>query len=258
MNIILLLFLVSIGINLIMFVPAYIKKTDKLTDISYAITFITVALFGYIVSSKTLAHFIGFLLVVLWAIRLGAFLFIRINRMKKDVRFDGMRERFFAFMGFWLLQGLTVFVVLIPLIMLWSTDNTKLDWISVAGISIFTLGLLLETVADYQKNKFRELGKKTWIDTGVWRASRHPNYLGEISLWIGVYLFVFPSLNLADQLIALVGPAYIASLIIFVSGIKLLERSSDKKWGDQTDYIKYKTEVPVLTPTLSSVKRLFN
>ncbi|NDC94486.1 DUF1295 domain-containing protein, partial [bacterium] len=95
-----------------MFVPAFIYKTDKLTDISYAVTFAVVAIAGFLRSEQMTLHKIVLLLVLMWSLRLGTFLFIRINKMKKDVRFDGMREYFFKFLRFWLLQGATVFVVL--------------------------------------------------------------------------------------------------------------------------------------------------
>jgi steroid 5-alpha reductase family enzyme len=127
------------------------------------------------------------------------------------------------------------------------------------GIVIFFGGLILETIADIQKYQFKNQHSKTWIDTGVWRISRHPNYLGEIILWIGVSMFVLPSLPSNLQMVSLVGPVYIAVLLIFVSGIPLVEKSSDKKWGgNEKSYLKYKSKVPVLIPSVSSLCRIFD
>jgi len=249
--------IVSIVINLLMFFPAFIFKTDKLTDISYAITFILVALVGYTFSPKSIAQLFLLIIVIIWALRLGIFLFIRINKMRKDIRFDGIREKFFIFLRFWLLQGLTVFIISVPSILLWQRSATKINWLSILGIIVFIAGLLIESVADIQKYQFRNRNLKAWIDTGIWRACRHPNYLGEIMIWIGVYLFVTPSFNVALAVISLIGPIYITALLIFVSGIPLLEKSAEKKWGSEKDYREYKSKVPVLLPSFQSIRRIF-
>jgi len=254
---VLLILIISVGINILMFIPAFIFKTDKLTDISYAVTFVVVALAGYLFSQRSDAQLIALILIVAWAIRLGTFLFIRISKNKRDARFDGMRESFIKFLGFWLLQGITVFLILIPGILLWSQTNTVINWFSILGIAIFVIGLSVESVADIQKNQFRNCNLKTWIDTGIWRASRHPNYLGEILIWIGMYIFIAPSLTIIQSLIALIGPIYITLLLAFVSGIPILEKSANKKWGDNKAYQKYKSDVPVLVPNLSSIRRAY-
>jgi steroid 5-alpha reductase family enzyme len=256
MSFVIWMLIFSIAINLFMFFPAFIFKTDKLTDISYAITFILVAFVGYVFSQKSATQLFLSIIVVVWALRLGAFLFIRINKMKRDIRFDGIRDKFFIFLRFWLLQGITVFIVLVPCILFWDQTATQINWLSGFGIIIFAAGLLIESVADIQKNRFRNSQIKTWIDVGLWRTSRHPNYLGEIMLWIGVYIFVIPSLTPTNALIALVGPLYIAVLIIFVSGIPLLEKAADKKWGSEKGYQQYKSKVPVLLPSFRSVRRI--
>lgn len=257
MNLVLWMLIISVAINLLMFFPAYILKTDKLTDISYAITFIVVALSGYIFSQKYVAQFIGLTLVLLWALRLGLFLFIRINKIKKDVRFDNIRDNFYKFLRFWLLQGTAVFIILIPCILLWQQSETKINWVSMLGILIFIFGFIIESVADLQKYLFNKKDTKLWIDEGVWRISRHPNYLGEILLWIGVYIFAASSIPITQAFLALIGPIYITVLLLFVSGVPLLEKSGDDKWGRKKAYQKYKSDVPVLLPTFSSFQRIF-
>lgn len=257
MNFILCTLLVSIGINLVMFVPAFIYKTDKVTDISYAITFVIVAISGYLRSEQTAVHTILLLLTFLWSFRIGTFLFIRINKMKKDVRFDGMRDRFFAFLRFWLLQGATVFIVMLAVSLGFMQKTTDFNLISLLGIVVFVTGLIIETAADAQKYKFNsDTGNKgKWIDVGVWRASRHPNYLGEMMVWTGMYLVVIPSLTATGALWALTSPLYIICLLMFVSGVPLLEKSADKKWGTDPAYKRYKKEVSVVLPNINSIKR---
>jgi steroid 5-alpha reductase family enzyme len=257
MDIIVVAFVVSLVINLLMFVPAYIYKTDKVTDISYAITFATVAVAAYLASTHTSLHKTILVLVLLWSFRLGAFLFIRINKIGKDSRFDGMREHFFLFLKFWLAQGITVFIVMIAPLMGFIQNDTRVTTLTLIGVGVFLSGLLIETFADMQKFKFSNNSKhkSIWIDEGIWRVSRHPNYLGEILVWTGVFVTVASSVTSFAVLAALISPLFIAGLLCFVSGIPLLEKIADKKWGNDKNYQLYKKRVPVLLPTIQSLKR---
>ncbi len=256
MNFILEAFLIAIGLNVLLFVPAYLWQSDKLTDISYALTFIVLAAVGYLHSDRQLIHLLALWLVVAWAIRIGIFLFYRVLKFKKDSRFDDMRGKWLAFLRFWFLQGLTVFIILLPGLFLW--DNSyEPNIIMIAGILIWGLGLIIETVADYQKIQFKLAGRKSWIDQGIWRASRHPNYLGEITVWIGFYLSVVSALPGNYKWIALASPLYIAALLLKGSGVPILEKAADQQWGKDKKYQEYKKSVPVLVPTFKSLGRLF-
>lgn len=250
MNAILFALVFSVGINILMFIPAFIKKTDKLTDISYALTFIALGLFNFAQSDASFAKLIMLAAILLWAGRLGGFLLIRIRRTKTDKRFDGMREDFVRFLGFWLIQGVTVFVVSINSTLFFSSANSTLTWVSWLGLIIFLTGLSIEAVADYQKYQFSQnpKNKGQWIRSGLWSISRHPNYFGEISVWTGLYIFSFAALCDSARLFSLASPLYIALLIIFVSGIPLLEKSADSRWGKDKGYQAYKTKTPVLIP----------
>lgn len=243
-------FLFSIGFNVAMFIPAFIYKTDKLTDISYAITFLAVVAFGYLRSDQELAHIVLTFMIFLWASRLGIFLYRRILRMKSDKRFDGMRDDFFKFLGFWLIQAITVPVVMISAILFLDQKDVSISTVSYLGLIIFLSGLVIEAIADNQKFVFSgdSKNKDKWIDSGLWSVSRHPNYLGEMMVWIGAYLFAVSSLSSASRYIALLSPAYIIGLLLFVSGVPLLEKSADKKWGANPLYLKYKKKTPVLVP----------
>lgn len=242
--------LFSLGFNLVMFIPAFIYKTDKLTDISYALTFFAVSIFSYFRSSRDIVHAILLAAVVAWSIRLGSFLYIRILRMKRDRRFDDKRDNFFKFLGFWIIQGITVPVVMLSSVLVFSSGSTSINFISYLGLVIFVLGLLIEAVADKQKFDFSgdPKNKDKWIDSGLWGVSRHPNYLGEMMVWSGLYLFGIASLSGISVWIAALSPVYIASLILFVSGVPLLEKSADKKWGTDKAYQAYKKRTPVLVP----------
>lgn len=249
-------FIIALGLNILIFIPAYLWKTDKLTDISYAITFALLAIIGLISGGISIPSIILVFAILIWSIRLGSYLLIRIHKMGRDIRFDEMRKSFWQFGRFWFLQGLTVWVVLIPSLLFLAKSPTKLPWYAYVGLSIWACGLAIEAVADMQKYQFinNSKNKGRWIDTGIWKYSRHPNYFGEISLWFGLYIFVFGNLSTTETLIGIIGPLYITLLILFVSGIPLLEKRADKKWGDNPEYIEYKKSTNILVPWFKKKK----
>lgn len=234
-----------------MFIPAYFFATDKLTDISYAVSFVLVALYGLIVGGAALPSIVLSTMIFLWALRLGTYLLIRIHKMGRDKRFDGMRESFSRFFKFWFFQGLTVWVVLVPtLLFMFSEVPASLDGAMLIGIIIWLVGLLVEVVADYQKFAFIQnpQNKGKWIASGLWKYSRHPNYFGEILVWVGVYIFTLSILSGVSAFLALVGPLYIASILLFFSGVPLLEKGADKHWGNDPQYQAYKKRTSLIIP----------
>lgn len=236
-----------------MFVPAYFYKTDKLTDLSYAITFSTLALLSLVFGGVTIPSVVLFFMVFIWAARLGTYLFIRIRKIKKDSRFDDKRNNFTKFFAFWLLQGTTVWAVLIPSLLFFQNQVISVPSPAYFGVLIWGFGLAFETVADIQKYRFinNPNNKGKWIESGLWKLSRHPNYFGEITLWFGVYIFTLFGLTQTQSLIGLIGPVYISVLIGFVSGIPLLEKAADKRWGSDENYQKYKRRTSVLIPNMN-------
>ena len=224
MHAIFLLLLVSITINLLAFSLAYRYQTDKLTDITYSITFILLTCCAIYYFSQTTMDYLIFGLISIWAFRLGAYLFLRINKMKKDARFDDMRGSFSSFIKFWLLQAVSVWIILLPVLFFILSNSKEVFWL---GIIIWFIGLSIETIADHQKYSFKlqEENQGVFISSGLWKFSRHPNYFGEILCWI-----------------------FIIVLLVFVSGIPLLERSADQKYGDRKDYQHYKKNTNVLIP----------
>jgi len=248
----LILLLVAVGLNLLMFLIAFRRQTDKLTDISYALTFIlltgmTVWLYS---QEVTAAHIIAVLMVSLWAIRLGGFLLYRISKTGRDHRFDEMRSNFRKFLQFWLLQGVSVWIILIPALLLLMSPRATVSVMSLLGVLIWAVGLLTEATADIQKFRFSQnpAKKNKWIDEGIWKYSRHPNYFGEICVWVGMYIFAAANLSIGQTIPALISPLFITSLLLFVSGIPKLEKSADERWGNDKNYQEYKRRTSVLVP----------
>jgi steroid 5-alpha reductase family enzyme len=237
-------------LNLVGFLVAYSIKSDKLTDFSYGTSFFVIALYSFLTGSQSWFSVILLILVSLWAFRLAFFLVIRIFKINRDKRFDGIRESFVKFGSFWLMQAIVAWVVMLPAIYFFVNSNNKFHWLILIGLAIWLKGFVVETVADLQKFKFNNnpKNKGQWISSGFWGISRHPNYYGEILIWVGIYVFTFTTLSTQFKLIGLISPALIYVLLRYVTGIPKLERAADKKWGNDKAYQKYKQKVPLLLP----------
>jgi len=241
---------IAIGLNLFLFVPAFFFKTDKLTDFSYTLSFFIVGATLFTLSTQTLLHALLLLMITLWALRLGGYLFIRIHKIKKDKRFDGKRESFLWFFRFWFIQGVSVFVILIPSTYFFAADNPSLNTLTIVGFLVWFFGLLVEGFADYQKYTFinNEANKGKWIDTGLWKYSQHPNYFGEITVWVGVFLFTCSVLVGTEYVYALSSPLFIIILLLFISGIPILGKAANERWGSEHAYQEYKRRTSKLIP----------
>ena len=195
-------------------------------------------------------------MIVIWGLRIALYLFKRVIKMGRDKRFDKIRPSFLKFLGFWILQGITVWVVLLAAL-LFFMNKTVFSAITIIGLLIWILGFLIETFADHQKHVFKNnpKNKGKWIESGLWKYSRHPNYFGEITCWTGIFLFTLSSLPGLYKLLALISPLYIAFLIIFVSGLPKLEKSADMKWGTNKNFQEYKKRTSILVPLPNKVNK---
>lgn len=238
------------GVNILMFIPAFLMKTDKFTDFSYSLTFIILTIYLLLNSNFNTENILLAAMIILWALRLGIFLVARIWKAKKDRRFDAFRESFTGFLKFWLLQGFAVWVIMIPTIFYYSNNYHKIHYL---GFAVWLIGFLVESIADAQKFKFKSIkaNENKFIKSGLWKYSRHPNYFGEILCWLGIYLFVFLSLNPIQMGVALISPLFIIILLAFVSGLPQLESHADKKWGQSNEYQDYKKKTSILIPWFS-------
>jgi steroid 5-alpha reductase family enzyme len=240
-----------LALNAVGFLIAFKFKTDKLTDISYALSFAGIAVYSAITNEISAAQWMVFSLVILWAVRLGSFLLYRVHVVGRDQRFDVMRNSFWLFGRFWLLQALTAWVVMLPSSYLFlSGRETTFHEITLAGFLIAIFGILFEGTADLQKFRFTQnkKNKGKWIDVGLWKYSRHPNYFGEITVWYGVYVACLPWLTDRQSFISIISPLTIVILLIGVSGIPILEKSADKRWGNDKKYLEYRRRTSVLLP----------
>lgn len=238
-------------IQWIAFIPAYIYQTEKFFDLTGSFTYIFTSLIAVLLSSKfDMRSLLLFTLVVVWAARLGSFLFKRIRSAGEDRRFREIKPSFPRFLQTWTLQGLWVtFTLAAALAGITSVKTIRLDLWAWLGLLIWLVGFAIEAVADKQKREFiaEPENKGKFINVGLWSLSRHPNYFGEITLWLGVAVIAFPILY-GWQRVALISPVFVAFLLTKVSGVPMLEKRADEKWGGQVDYESYKANTSVLIP----------
>ena len=244
---------IAFVIQWVMFVPSFLGQTEKFYDLTGGLTYLTVIITAVVLSPDIDSRSILLaILVSIWAIRLASFLFLRIHKAGKDQRFDAIKTSFLRFLLAWTLQGLWVtFTLATALAAITTPLKKELGWVSVIGLVIWTVGFAFEAIADSQKSAFKAdpNNKGKFIHTGLWSKSRHPNYFGEIVLWIGVAVIAFPVLQ-GWQFATLVSPVFVMLLLAKISGVPMLEKRADKSWGGQPDYEEYKKNTPVLIPKL--------
>jgi steroid 5-alpha reductase family enzyme len=249
------IFAFSVGLAFLIqwlaFIPAYLLQTEKFFDLTGSITYISVMAIAVLLSPVVDGRSILLLaLVVIWAARLGTYLFRRIHKAGKDTRFDEIKPSFLRFLNTWTLQGLWVtFTLAAALAAITTTTRKELGWFALFGFLVWVFGFAIEATADAQKSRFRAdpENKGKFIQTGLWAWSRHPNYFGEIVLWIGVAIIALPILR-GWQWVTLISPVFVTLLLTRVSGVPMLEKRADEKWGGQEDYEAYKERTPVLIP----------
>lgn len=234
-------------------VPSYLARTERFFDLTGSLTYITVTIGVLLLAGGWDARRVLLaVLVLVWAVRLGTFLFGRVNRSGTDDRFDEIKGSFPRFLAVWTIQGLWVSVTAAAAwIAISATRQVDIDVFAVVGFLLWSAGFAVEVIADRQKSRFRAdpAHRGKFISTGLWSRSRHPNYFGEILLWTGVAVIAVPVFQ-GWQWVGMVSPVFVAVLITRVSGVPLLEAKADAKWGGQPDYEEYKRTTPVLAPRL--------
>ena len=241
------------------FIPAYIYQTEKFFDLTGSITYISVigvaVCYSRYSTDLDARSILLAVLVIIWALRLGTFLFGRIQKAGKDDRFDKIKPSFIRFLNVWTIQGLWIsFTAAAALVGITTATQKDMDIFATVGFLVWAFGFAFEVIADSQKSRFKAdpANKGKFIQTGLWSHSRHPNYFGEIVLWIGIAIIALPVLQ-GWQWVAMISPLFVTLLLTRVSGVPLLEKKADEKWGGQEDYEAYKKNTPTLIPRLTKV-----
>ena len=246
-NIVLLVYI----IQWVAFIPAYMFQTEKFFDLTGSITYSSVFIYCiYLASSGDLnwGSLVISILVILWAGRLGTFLFTRIAKDGEDKRFRTIKPDIAQFFMTWTLQGMWVSLCsLCAITGIASDTGIIVNNIFYIGLVMFIGGFAIEIVADQQKTAFRAIpeNRNKFITSGLWSKSRHPNYFGEIALWTGVAVMSFSSLSGIEYL-TLISPIFTYLLLVKISGVRMLEGRGQKTWGDDEEYIAYMKNTPMV------------
>ncbi|MDA9252237.1 DUF1295 domain-containing protein [Gammaproteobacteria bacterium] len=244
---------IAFALQWLAFIPAYVFQTEKFYDLMGSITYLSVMWFSLASTSEQFTALNGaniaiVLLITLWALRLGTFLFMRIHKDGEDKRFRSIKPSATQFFMTWTLQGLWVSMCsMCALTAISSETGVVMNMLFYIGLGLFIYGFCIEIIADNQKSKFRSIpeNKDKFITTGLWAKSRHPNFFGEIVLWAGIAVMSFSSLH-GLQYLTLISPVFTYLLLVYVSGVRMLEARADKKWGQDEEYVKYKSKTSVL------------
>ena len=248
--------LLAYVIHWIAYIPAYLFQTEKFYDLTGSVTYLSVVWFVFLSTYQSISLNFGNLILVLlisiWTIRLGLFLFIRIHKAGEDKRFRTIKTSASQFFMTFTISGLWVTLCsMCALVAISSPEGLVMNALTYVGIILFIIGFGIEIVADNQKTAFRsiEANKDSFITSGLWSKSRHPNYFGEVLLWFAIAVISFSSLE-GLQLITLISPIFTYILLVYVSGVRMLEDMNDKKWADDEQYKSYKKNTPMLFPKL--------
>ena len=232
------------------FVPAYIKQTERLYDLTGSLTYILITLIAlYNVGFTEIRAVVLASLVLIWALRLGRFLYKRVHQDGGDGRFDDIKPKFGSFLTAWTLQGLWIlFTASAAWVGMLSVTPVAMNIYDIFGILLWLVGFLIEVVADRQKRQFRSKnGRDKFIQSGLWRYSRHPNYFGEILLWVGIMILALPAME-GWAYMSILSPIFVAWLLTQISGVPMLEARGHEKWGDDPRYQDYVSRTSCIIP----------
>ena len=233
---------IGFALHWAIFIPSYAFQTEHYFDLTGSLSYIATVIVAVVLNpSLDIRDLIICAMILVWAVRLGSFLFWRIKKDGQDKRFIVMKTKFTWFLLTWTLGGLWVLVTMAAgLAALTSNTTVELGILGYVGIALWLFGFAVEVIADNQKTQFKKdpNNKDRFITSGLWSWSQHPNYFGEITLWLGLALFTYPVLS-GWQLVTLISPIFVYLLLTRLSGIPTLDRLAKEKWGSDSDYIAY-------------------
>ncbi len=239
-------------IQWIAYIPAYIFQTEKFYDLTGSLTYLTVIWFVFFSSNNlsglNIQNLIVVTLISIWAIRLGTFLFSRIHKDGEDKRFRTIKTSASQFFMTWTLQGMWVSIcTMCAITAISSSQGIIANALFYLGLAFFIIGFAIEVVSDQQKSAFRAIpeNKEKFITSGLWSKSQHPNYFGEILLWSAIALLSISSLD-GTQYLTLISPIFTYVLLVYISGVRMLDDMGNKKWGHLEEYKEYKRNTPTL------------
>ncbi len=232
------------------FLLALARKNNGLVDIAWGPGFILASSVVFLSFGPGQARqWLALALVVIWGGRLAWHIFRRNRGREEDFRYATWRRqwgKYFiirSFFQIFMLQGLLLLLVMAPLLLILGQEQPPLNLLDGAGMLFWLTGFFFETIGDRQLAAFsRDPANRGQLMTGgLWSLTRHPNYFGEAALWWGMGIL---ALSAPDGWLGLIGPIVITLLLLFVSGVPLLE----KKYAGRPDWEEYKKRTSKFVP----------
>ena len=233
------------------FFIAQSKKNNGLIDVAWGFGFVVAAITSYIVSNNnTTRGLIITVLVILWGLRLSYHLFKRNWNKPEDYRYVQMRERWgdrnhatTAYLRVFMSQMVLLFIIAQPILITNFRASGELRVLDFLGLAIWIKGYFFEVVGDAQLRQFvtNPENKGKLMKTGLWKYTRHPNYFGEATMWWGIFLI---SSSVPGSLYGIISPIVITYLLLFVSGVPLLE----KKYKNHPEWKEYEEKTSIFIP----------
>lgn len=250
MNYYLTLALLLWGYMSLWFVISLIKKRNDVADIAWGLGFVLLAWTSFFLSGRLGTRRLPVnILVSVWGLRLAWHIHARNRGKAEDYRYMAWRREwgkwFYArsYLQVYLLQGVFLFVIALPVLMINRSAGGTFGFLGGAGVCVWLCGFVFEAVGDAELARFVKapLNRGKIIQTGLWRYTRHPNYFGEVLQWWGIWLV---ALGVRGGWLGLIGPLTITFLILKVSGIPMLE----KKLSENPAFADYKRRTNALLP----------
>ncbi len=230
------------------FLIACALRRNDVADIAWGLGFVAMSWLAYVLSEQSARSLLVNILVTIWGVRLAWHIARRNLRKPEDSRYAAWRATWTYFyvrsyVQIFLLQGLFLLVILLPVLFIHASASAPLGVLDACGVAIWIIGFFFESVGDHQLKTFLKdpANKGKIMDQGLWAYSRHPNYFGEVTQWWGIFLC---AVSVPFGYITIVSPVLITLLILFVSGVPMLE----KKYTGRPDFEGYKKRTSMFVP----------
>ncbi|CAG9461108.1 unnamed protein product [Pedinophyceae sp. YPF-701] len=245
--------LLDMAINWVGWAASVLLKTEMFYDITGTATFLVSVVGTYFWGTIPHARkIVASAMVCIWTLRLGSFLLFRAVKTGGDSRFKEALEKPGTLFIYWTLQGLWCWIVAMPVLIVNRAPalGAALKWTDIVGPVLWGTGMLLEATADIQKFKFKQdpQNKGKFIDVGLFKLARYPQYLGEMSVWWGTFIFCAGAGLSGWQYVSIVSPLFTMGLVLGLSGIPIQERQAKERWGADPAYQEYRESTNLLLP----------
>jgi steroid 5-alpha reductase family enzyme len=241
--------LLILGYLTLWFIVSLIKKRNDVADIAWGLGFIVISLFLFLTQPLFPISALIYTLVTLWGGRLAMHIALRSKGKTEDFRYKKWREEwreYFlirSYLQVYVLQGFFMLLIALPIIIAGIAPPQYFNTFTVVGGVIWLIGFAFETIGDYQLSVFikNKPHKTDIMQTGLWRYTRHPNYFGEVLVWWGIFIVTLP---LQNGFLGIISPLTITFLLLYVSGIPMLEA----KYKDNEAFQAYKQRTSAFFP----------